>query len=60
MSWMAAFFLVIAFLIGHGAGYRWAHQVIAQECITLGGFYVGKRVFKCVQVEDEDSAPPQQ
>lgn len=42
-----AVFIVI-FSIGWYFGYAYAHLVVAVECDRLGGFYVGKRVFRCV------------
>ena len=44
----ALFSLLIGFLIG----WSYAHLVVATECKKLGGFYVGKTVFKCVEVKE--------
>lgn len=39
-----------------GAWFAWgvAHTVIAEECEKLGGFFVGDRVFKCIEVKHGD------
>ena len=45
------------FLIGLGIGLwnGWgsAHLAVAAECRRLGGFFVGKTVFKCVEVIEQ-------
>lgn len=33
-------------------GWVWAHYSIADECEKLGGFFVGKKVYRCT------STPP--
>lgn len=43
--------LAIGCLIGHLCGWVNAHKTVETECEKLGGFYVGKKVFKCVKVE---------
>jgi hypothetical protein len=35
--------LITAFVFGWGV----AHNTVATECKTLGGFYVGKTVYEC-------------
>lgn len=30
------------------AGWVYAHQTVAAECERLGGFFVGKTIYKCV------------
>lgn len=45
---MTAFLIgVVAYFIGFALGRQAAHTTIADECDKLGGFYVGKRVYKC-------------
>lgn len=44
----ALFSLSIGFFIG----WIYAHLVVATECRNLGGFYVGKTVFKCVEIKE--------
>lgn len=29
-----------------------AHGMVAEECRRLGGFFVGKEVFKCVEISE--------
>lgn len=41
-------------LIGLWIGFTWAHVTIGDECDRLGGFFVGKKVFKCVEVKSGD------
>lgn len=40
--------LVLGFLIGYG----YAHIVVAEEIEKLGGFYVGKAVYKGYKVKE--------
>lgn len=47
--------ILIAFIVGHCNGWIVAHATIAKECERLGGFYVGKKTYKCVEVEEEDN-----
>lgn len=42
--------LLIGLLAGYFVGYRYAHLHIAHECRRLGGFFVDRAVFKCVEV----------
>ena len=41
------FWILLAVMIGYGFGYANGHATVAEECRKLGGFYVGKTVFKC-------------
>lgn len=43
-------------MLGIRVGYEYAHIVVAAECERLGGFFVGKKVFKCNAIE-KASAP---
>ena len=43
-------FLLLGLLFGYLGGWNLAHGTVADECCRLGGFYVGERVFKCVEV----------
>jgi hypothetical protein len=36
----------------YNSGYSIAHYEVAKECERLGGFYVGKKVYKCHKVEE--------
>lgn len=47
-AWLAGFACLVA---GYWIGYASAHADVARECERLGGFYVGKTVYKCVKVE---------
>lgn len=42
---------MILFLLGMFVGWIYAHNVIANECVKLGKFYVGDRVFTCNSVD---------
>lgn len=47
----------IGIAVGWFIGWMVAHFTIATECKRLGGFYVGKKVYKCteiVEVEKHD------
>lgn len=41
--------LIIGIFLGIYIGWVYAHAVVAAECRRLGGFFVGKTVFKCVE-----------
>ena len=47
-AWLAGFLGIVA---GYWLGYASAHADVALECERLGGFYVGKTVYKCTKVE---------
>ncbi|MBG8559163.1 hypothetical protein I4436_06015 [Pseudomonas qingdaonensis] len=49
---MDKFGLLFALIVGIAIGWSWAHHTVATECERLGKFYVGKRTFKCVKVEE--------
>lgn len=42
---------ILCGLIGYLWGWAQAHYTVADECTKLGAFYVGKRVFKCTEIE---------
>lgn len=42
----------IAIIVAYCLGYTIAHHTVAMECERLGGFFVGKKVYKCVGVEN--------
>lgn len=41
---------VLSFLVGVGFGWVMAHEEIASECERLGGFFVGKKGFRCTAI----------
>jgi hypothetical protein len=43
--------------IGWLIGWRHAHVAVALECERLGGFYVGKTVYRCTSVNQEPLEP---
>ena len=43
----------VGFMVGRSDGWVAAHKEVARECERLGSFYVGKKTFKCVEVQDE-------
>lgn len=43
---------LIGIIIGWCVGWLVAHFTIATECKRLGGFYVGKKVYKCTEIVD--------
>lgn len=52
---MTYIFVAIGCLwIGWLIGWSHAHQTVAGECRKLGGFYVGKSVFKCTEIVGKD------
>lgn len=36
--------------VGYQLGWMSAHKMVAVECERLGAFFVGKRVYKCVEI----------
>lgn len=48
----SAFFVLVALIVGYGIGWSNAHYTVATECEKLGSFYVGSRVFKCLNIDD--------
>lgn len=48
----AAFWAIIALLVGYSIGWTQAHYTVATECDRLGSFFVGKRVFKCTEITE--------
>ena len=46
--WLSA---LVSVMVGYWIGYAGAHADVARECERLGGFYVGKAVYKCTKVE---------
>ncbi|MDD2722197.1 MAG: hypothetical protein PHH47_12915 [Gallionella sp.] len=50
--------LCVGFLIGRWVGWISAHQMVANECHKLGGFFVGDSIFKCVEVIKPQSGYP--
>lgn len=51
MKMQEAFYVLVACIVSALVGWVYAHHVVAKECERLGGFYVGKKVFKCTEVE---------
>ena len=45
---------LIAFLSGEWYGWVQSHHVVATECERLGKFYVGKKVYSCVKIEEKE------
>ena len=43
---------IVPFLVGVARGWVSAHGTVAEECKRLGGFFVGKEVFKCVRISE--------
>lgn len=38
---------LICLWLGYQVGWTDAHTTVAKECDRLGGFYVGKKVYRC-------------
>lgn len=45
--------------IGYYFGWVYAHITVAAECERLGGFYVGKKIYKCHLVQEADTTQQQ-
>jgi len=45
--------ICIAIMVACYLGYAVAHHTIALECERLGGFFVGKKVYKCMVIEND-------
>lgn len=50
----ALFWILIGVILGALIGWNAAHVTVAEECEKLGGFFVGKQVFKCIEVKNAD------
>ncbi len=52
---------LLGFIIAWFICHTYTHQMIAAECERLGGFFVGKKTYKCVAVESHitDTSTPQ-
>ena len=46
--------VVLAFIVGKWYGWAEAHHVVATECERLGKFFVGKKVYICVKIEEKE------
>lgn len=42
----------IALYLAYRYGWESAHHTVATECQKNGGFFVGKKTFKCTEVVD--------
>lgn len=51
---MNLFFILAALLIGYWIGWANAHHTVATECDRLGSFFVGKKVYTCMQVKESE------
>lgn len=49
---IAMIMIGMAIVVAYYLGFAVAHHTIAMECERLGGFFVGKKVYKCVGVEN--------
>lgn len=43
---------LLGFIVAWSLCHAYTHIQVAAECERLGGFFVGKKVYKCVLVED--------
>ena len=43
--------LMLVLLIGIWLGWILTHHIIAKECERLGGFFIGKNIYKCNAIE---------
>ncbi|HBO3027804.1 TPA: hypothetical protein L4Q98_005837 [Pseudomonas aeruginosa] len=46
--------MLVFMAIGWLGGWIHAHYTVAEECRKLGKFYVGKTVFECKAITEED------
>lgn len=56
MNKLAVYIVVcgISCWAGYTVGWITAHNTVATECTKLGSFYVGNRVFKCIEVSTKE------
>ena len=47
--WQFLLGFIIAWFLCSG----YTHYMVAAECERLGGFFVGKKTYKCVLIEDK-------
>lgn len=50
MGWFVIVVAIVCLCFGYHTGRKAAHIEVALECKRLGGFFVGKTVFKCIEV----------
>lgn len=52
---------IVVFYIGHKFGYVRAHYVVSQECEKLGKFFVGNKIYECVNITSKsaENKPPE-
>jgi len=36
--------------VGFWLGWRYAHLAVAEECRRMGGFFVDRTIFKCIEI----------
>ena len=46
----SALISILCLLVGYRIGWQSAHLTVATECERLGKFYVGKKIFECVEI----------
>jgi len=46
--------ILIGLIAGKYIGWNAAHHCVAEECRRLGSFYVGKSIFKCIEIKDPE------
>jgi len=55
---LAILAFVLGYVLGHSTGHSeaWieAHLTVADDCRKLGKFYVGKAVFTCSEINDNN------
>lgn len=52
---MTAVICIIGILLAYRLGIETAHITIADECEKLGGFYVGKKIYRCTAIKPAES-----
>lgn len=55
MMKMTSGIVVVLLVVAFFAGWVTAHSVIKDECKTLGRFYVGNEIFRCVRIEKNEN-----
>jgi len=55
MKMLEVFFVLNLAVFSYFLGDAIAHSTIATECERLGGFYVGNKTYKCVEVKHSES-----
>lgn len=53
LMWLL-FFFMLGWWIGSKLGWLDAHNIIAEQCEKLGGFYTNNKIYKCTEIKSSE------